>query len=237
MVSTVGQLIIGKSWLYFLRRDRNETVITSSTLYWQEEQGSSEFLNDSCTVRLMVIVTSSPTVVRLLEAFFDLEIPELLGMNKSLSAKEICSILHLDLTRGWKFLHALNLSGLLSERGGEHGQDSAVFFLSDMAKEFFGESGDQGYYWRETVLFWRYLNEMNNVSFVDMLRGAALPPMPVWPPANIDTARHLERWMTVTAEGAAATLLSSQAMHGAGTVLDVGGGDGECITMTVLILN
>eukprot|EP01035_Chromulina_nebulosa_P004765 gene4765-6498_t len=165
--------------------------------------------------------------LKLLEAFLDLEIPELLGMNKRLSAKEICSILNLDLTRGWKFLHALHLSGLLIERGGEHGQDSAVFILSDMAKEFFGESGDQGYYWRETVLFWRYLNEIKNVSFVDMLRGATLPPMPVWPPANMASARHLEQWMTVTAEGATATLLSSQAMHGARTVLDVGGGDGE----------
>ena len=148
-------------------------------------------------------------------------------MNKKLTAKEICSILNLDLTRGWKFLHALHLSGLLIERDGEHGQDSAVFILSDIAKEFFGESGDQGYYWRETVLFWRYLNEIENVSFVDMLRGAALPPMPVWPPANMDSARHLEQWMTVTAEGAVATLLSSQAMHGARTVLDVGGGDGK----------
>ena len=177
-----------------------------------------------------MLLCNRPAVVRLLEAFLDLGIPELLGMNKKLSAKEICSILNLDLTRGWKFLHALHLSGLLSERGGEHGQDSAEYVLSDMAKEFFGHAGDQGYFWRDTVMYWKYLNEMDNVSFVDMLRGAALPPMPVWPPANMDSARHLERWMTVTAEGAAATLLSSQAMHGARTVLDLGGGDGESLT-------
>eukprot|EP00597_Dinobryon_sp_UTEXLB2267_P009282 CAMPEP_0170093552 /NCGR_PEP_ID=MMETSP0019_2-20121128/26601_1 /TAXON_ID=98059 /ORGANISM="Dinobryon sp., Strain UTEXLB2267" /LENGTH=145 /DNA_ID=CAMNT_0010314459 /DNA_START=298 /DNA_END=732 /DNA_ORIENTATION=- len=145
-------------------------------------------------------------------------------MKKSLSAKEICSILSLDLTRGWKFLHALHLSGLLSERGGEHGQDSAEFSLSSIVQEYFGESGDQGYYFRDMVLYWRYLNEMD-VSFVDMLRGAELPQMPVWPPANIDTARHLELWMTVTAEGAIATLLASKALLGARTVLDVGGGD------------
>ncbi len=144
-----------------------------------------------------------------------------------MKASDICATLDLEPTRGWKFLHALALNGLLTEENGTKGEDSAVFKLSPSAVEYFGANGvtEDGYFFRELVLFWRYLNDLD-VPFVSMLKGADLPQMVQWPPKNIDTARHLEKWMTVTAQGAINTLLVSEAMAGAKTFLDVGGGDG-----------
>lgn len=62
-------------------------------------------------------------------------------------------------------------------------------------------------------------------DFIDMLRGAELPPLPVWPPTEIG-AYHLEKWMTISANGPYQTILQSGAMDDATSLLDVGGGDG-----------
>ncbi len=107
----------------------------------------------------------------MLEAFLDLKLPELLSNGKSLQATKICSTLGLDLTRGWKFLHSLALSGMLMEEGGELGQDTAEFSLSNQAVEWFGVDGTEGYYWRDLIAFWKYVNYLNNIPFTDMLKG------------------------------------------------------------------
>jgi ubiquinone/menaquinone biosynthesis C-methylase UbiE len=167
--------------------------------------------------------------MRLLEAFLQLKLPELLGKRRGvpMKASDICSELGLDITRGWKFLHCLALSGLLFEFRGERAEDSTEDCLSIDSENFFGASGDpnESYYFRDLVLYWRYLNELP-VSLVSVLKGAPLPVMPVWPPATFQAAQHLELWMTVTAKGACDTVLQSKAMHGANCLLDVGGGDG-----------
>jgi predicted O-methyltransferase YrrM len=160
---------------------------------------------------------------RLLEAFLDLRLPEILGGRGAMTAAEICRDLALDPHRGWKFLHLLAMTGLLDKEGGDRGEDVAVFRLSAEAKEYFGADGTQGYYFRDLVNFWR---AVACLPFVDVLQGMELPNAVRWPPPNPEAAEHLELWMRVTADGAIATLLNSGVMQGAARLLDVGGGDG-----------
>jgi predicted O-methyltransferase YrrM len=160
---------------------------------------------------------------RLLEAFLDLRLPEILGGRGEMTAAEICRLLGLDPHRGWKFLHLLAMTGLLDESAGNHGEDEAVFCLSAEAKEYFGGDGTQGFYFRDLVNFWR---NVACLPFIDVLQGMELPNAVRWPPPNPDAAEHLELWMRATADGAIATLVHSKAMEGGKRLLDVGGGDG-----------
>lgn len=160
---------------------------------------------------------------RLLEAFLDLEIPQLIGANGPMTADVICQTLALHPHRGWKFLHLLAMSGLLVEEGGDRGRGDAVFDLSDDAKTLFGDDGTQGFYFHDLVNYWRRVAAM---PFVEVLRGLPLPEAVRWPPPDLDAAEHLELWMRVTAKGAVKTLVHSSALDGAHTLLDVGGGDG-----------
>lgn len=145
-----------------------------------------------------------------------------------MKAADICKNLNLHPHRGWKFLHALYLAGLLEEKNGERGDDFAEYSLSSDAIDYFGNRGvvHDGYYFRDLVKFWRYLNDMP-ISLADVVRGADLPEMVQWPPKTPEAAEHLEYWMRVTATGAVSTLLTSHAMDGAKSILDVGGGDGS----------
>ena len=86
------------------------------------------------------------------------------------------STLCLDPHRGWKFLHSLAMCGLLTETKGERGDDSAEFALSAESMEYFGASGSEGYFFRDLVAFYRYLNDLN-VSLADVVRGADLQGM------------------------------------------------------------
>ena len=160
---------------------------------------------------------------RLLEGFLDLKVPELLGAHGALPAAEICRRLGIDPHRGWKFLHLLALADLLVEEGGELGEDSARFSLSSLAKDCFGDDGTGGYFFRDTVLYWRRVAVL---PMAEVLRGMPLPEAVRWPPPGAEAAEHLETWMRVTADGAIKTLLNSDALRGAGRLLDVGGGDG-----------
>jgi precorrin-6B methylase 2 len=160
---------------------------------------------------------------RLLEGFLDLCIPELLGSRGPMTGRQICDTLALHPHRGWKFLHALSMIGLLDEKHGEMGGYDAVFSLSNEAREYFGDDGKQGYFLRELVTFWRGVEVL---PFVQVLRGLTLPEAVRWPPVGRKHAEHLETWMRVTAEGATRTVLESGAMAGAKRLLDVGGGDG-----------
>jgi len=160
---------------------------------------------------------------RLLETFLDLQLPELLGAEGALSATEICQRLSLHPHRGWKFLHLLAMSGLVNEHNAEHGEDSATFSLSDQTKEYFGEDGTGGYFFRDLVNYWR------NVAIlptIDVLRGMPLPEAVRWPPPGPEQADHLETWMRVTADGAIGCITSSGCVDQTRKLLDVGGGDG-----------
>lgn len=160
---------------------------------------------------------------KLLEAFLDLRVPEILGQSGPLSATEICRQLKIDGHRGWKFLHLLAMNDLLVERGGEFGGDEATFELSEHAKEYFGPRGDEGYFFRDLVNYWRNVAEL---PIVEVLNGLPLPDAVRWPPPGPEAADHLETWMRVTSEGAIRTIVKSEAMRGARRLLDVGGGDG-----------
>jgi hypothetical protein len=129
---------------------------------------------------------------RLLEGFLDMKVPELLGTHGPLPAAEICRRLSIDPHRGWKFLHLLSLAGLLVEEGGELGEDSARFSLSPLAKEFFGKDGTGGYFFRDTVHYWRRVAVL---PFAEVLRGMPLPEAVRWPPPGAEAATHLETWM------------------------------------------
>ncbi len=161
--------------------------------------------------------------MRMLETFLDLQLPELLGKEGPLPATEICKRLNLVLDRGWKFLHLLALSGLLQESKGLYCEDDAVFGLSKQAKEYFGEDGAQGYFFRDLVNFWK---NVACLPLIDVLQGLPLPDAVRWPPATPEAAEHLEKWMRVTALGAIKSILASNVMIGGERLLDVGGGDG-----------
>ena len=178
---------------------------------------------------------------RLLEGFLELGLPELLGREGPLAADEICRKLKLDLTRGWKFLHLLALAGLLTEEPpplraarevaesspdgtlGASPSDKTVFSLSPEAIDYFGPRGDEAYFYRDLVQYWK---NVATLPLVDVLKGMPLPDAVVWPPANPEAADHLETWMRVTADGAIRTLVNSGTMAHAERLLDVGGGDG-----------
>lgn len=160
---------------------------------------------------------------RLLEAFLELQLPELLGANGPMTARDICERLKLDPHRGWKFLHLLAMNDLLVQHGGQYGENAAVFDLSEQAKEFFGEDGTEGYFLRDLLQYWKFVAEL---PFVEVLKGLPLPKAVRWPPPGPEEAEHLEGWMRVTADGAIKTLVHSGAMANARRLLDVGGGDG-----------
>lgn len=134
----------------------------------------------------------------LLEGFIDLKLPEFLGEKGGFcTAGSICSELSLDEHRGWKFLHNLALCGFLTEVDGQSCDMNTKYAMSDDSKRFFGEDGTGGYFYRELVLFQRYVKDLK-IPFVDMLRGAELPEMVKWPPRTPEAAQHLETWMSTS---------------------------------------
>lgn len=189
---------------------------------------------------------------RLLEGFLELGLPELLGREGPLAADEICRKLQLDLTRGWKFLHLLALAGLLTEtppalhadhrrdevssNGKTAGSpsDKTTFCLSPEAIDYFGPRGDEAYFYRDLVQYWKHVAVL---PLVDVLRGMPLPDAVRWPPDNAEAADHLETWMRVTADGAIRTLVNSGTMAHAERLLDVGGGDGTIACALVSLYN
>lgn len=153
----------------------------------------------------------------------ELQLPELLA-NKTLSAIEICDQLQLNTLRGWKFLHALSLAGLLIEKDGEMGQPTAQYALHPDVRIMLA---DGSYFFKDYILFQKYVNNLiAKVNFVDILKGAKLPVVVKWPPPTISEAAHIERWMAVTSKGALYSLIHSNALQGVKRLLDVGGGDG-----------
>ena len=162
--------------------------------------------------------------LRLLEVFFDLQIPELLGHRGPMPAQQICALLGLNLHRGWKFLHLLALTGLLEETHGVYSGDETMFGLSASSKYYFGPAGNEGFFYRDLVNFWK---KVASLSLVDVLRGAPLPEGINWPYATRESVEHFEYyWMRLTATGSIDTLLMSNAMVNAQKILDIGGGDG-----------
>jgi hypothetical protein len=121
---------------------------------------------------------------------------QLLGKTGSpCTAGEICTQLELDEHRGWKFLHDLALCGFLTETDAQDCEMNAKYALSEDTKKFFGEDGTEGYFYRELLLFQRYVKDLK-IPFVDVLRGASLPEMVQWPPKTPEAAQHLETWMS-----------------------------------------
>lgn len=181
----------------------------------------------------------------LLEGFIDLNLPEVMGANKGpLTAGELCAQLQLDEHRGWKFLHDLSLCGFLVETDAQNCDMATKFSLSEESKLFFGEDGTHGYFYRELVIFQRYVKDLK-IPLVDTLRGATLPDMVKWPPQTPEAAHHLETWMSmsalcfcyeacvhvpcvaaVSAKGAIQRLVDSDCLDCSKKILDVGGGDG-----------
>ncbi len=87
--------------------------------------------------------------------------------------------LRLDPHRGFKFLHSLAMSGLLTEAKFERGEDTTEFLLSAESQEYFGASGSEGFFFRDLVAYYRYLNNLN-VSLADVVRGADLQGMVIY---------------------------------------------------------
>jgi ubiquinone/menaquinone biosynthesis C-methylase UbiE len=167
--------------------------------------------------------------LKLLEAFLELGIGEAIGGCRAgeMKASAIIEAFALHPHRGWKFLHSLALVGILTEVDGVYGSENATYRLSDDTKEYFGADGKGGYFFRELVSFQKYLTTDIDIPFVDVIKGEKLPKAMVkWPPQTALAAKHLETWMTVTAEGAIATIMASGCMEGAAHLLDIGGGDG-----------
>src|ERR1700676_2283365 len=126
---------------------------------------------------------------RLLEGFLDLQVPELFGTHGPLAAEEICRRLNIEPHRGWKFLHLLALCGLLVEEGGELGEDAALFSLSPIAREYFGDDGTGGYFFRDLVHYWRRVAVL---PLAEVLPGMPLPEAVRCPPSGAEAAAHLQ---------------------------------------------
>ena len=131
----------------------------------------------------------------LLEGLLDLHLPELLGKTGPISAGEICSKLGLNEHRGWKFLHDLALCEFLTETNAQECDMNAVYDLSNDTKQFFGDDGTQGFFYRELIHFQRHVKDLK-IPLVDVLKGATLPEMVKWPPQTPEAACHLETWMS-----------------------------------------
>ena len=160
---------------------------------------------------------------RLLEAFVELDLANVLGKEGPMTAAEICKRFSLHPDRGWKFCRILAMCGLFNEEGGMQGEDEALYSLSDQAIRFFGVNGSLSYYFNELVYFWQMMAKW---PILDVLRGMPVPNAARWPPPSPEAAEHLETWMRVTADGAIQTIIASGAMEDTRRLLDVGGGDG-----------
>lgn len=162
--------------------------------------------------------------MKLLEAMIEIQVPELLSDDKSMSAVQICSKLGFEAKRGWKFLHALSLAGLLVEEGGSMGEDSAKFSLHSDVKLLYR---DGSYFYKDYIAFQRYVDAISsNGSIINILKGGSLGETIKWPPQTPEAAAHLEHWMTITSQGALNSLFHSKSLEGVENLLDVGGGDG-----------
>jgi hypothetical protein len=78
----------------------------------------------------------------------------------------------------------------LNQFNGFEGEDNAIFSLSEDMKQFFGEDGTGGYFYRDLINYWRYVAQLN-IPLADVIRGAHLPEMPQWPPKTQEAAFHL----------------------------------------------
>lgn len=160
---------------------------------------------------------------RLLESFLDSKLAPLLASKGPLSAQAVAEKLSLHHLRARKWLHLLNLIGLVDEIPEDRaGMSKEVYALSPFARALFGEDGKGGEYWIDRVQYWR------NVAVLDfnaVLKGLSLPAAVKWPPQTLEAAQHLEWWMSVTAAGAIQAIEKAVNLSTVTKMLDAAGGD------------
>ena len=161
---------------------------------------------------------------RLFESFIDFELASLLTSDGPLSADTIAKKLAFHPLRARKWLHLLNLIGLVQKiaDGDRPAYSSEVYAITPLAQAILGDDGKGGAYERDKVQYWRHVAVLD---FNAVLRGLSLPLAVKWPPQTLEAAEHLEWWMTVTAAGATQAIEKALDLSKVANMLDAAGGD------------
>ncbi len=161
---------------------------------------------------------------RLLESFFGIGITELLFHREKLSSLKIAEALDLHPLRARKWLHLLSLIGLLEEsEGREEDGRTSLYNLSPLGYGLLDEYGKPFAYSSEKVKFWRLAAD---IDIIQALRGKPLPLAVRWPPQTLDSAYHIEWWMSATVDGAIGAIEKSLDLKRYSKLLDAAGGAG-----------
>jgi SAM-dependent methyltransferase len=162
--------------------------------------------------------------VRLFESFVDHGLASLLAQGP-MPADAICRKLALHPHRTRKWLHLLNLIGLVKKMDnvGKPDHGGEIYTLTPLAQALFGQEGKEGAFYKDELDFFRACMELD---FNAVLRGLPLPAAVHWPPQTLEAATHLEWWMTITAEGAIQAVEKAIDLNKVHHMLDAAGGDG-----------
>ncbi|PKN76318.1 MAG: hypothetical protein CVU52_05285 [Deltaproteobacteria bacterium HGW-Deltaproteobacteria-10] len=161
---------------------------------------------------------------RLLESFVGTKISELLFRHRRLSGSRIAQELHLHPLRTQKWLHLLSLVGLLEEREeAVEGKQEILYGLSPLGYGLVDKDGKVFAYSIDKIVFWQAVADLD---FISVLRGQPLPLAVRWPPQTFDSARHIEWWMTITAEEAIKAIEKTVNLDEHKNMLDAAGGVG-----------
>jgi hypothetical protein len=122
--------------------------------------------------------------MKLMEAFLELKIPELLGREYKMTSEQICQRLNLHNTRGWKLLHLLSLSKFLIEESDDNydgNMNDFTYRMSDESISCFGRNGQKGFFFRDLITDWKDVNKLGELQDI-VLKDSQIQELHTWPP-------------------------------------------------------
>lgn len=159
----------------------------------------------------------------LFTSILDLNLPPLLS-EKGRTADEIVEVLRLPEHRGRKWLHALQLTGLLvAESAAEGDANKPKLRLSPALRRMFGDSGYEGWFYRE---FLRYYRVSMTHPLYSVLAGDRIAQTVRYPPTDHADMLLLHEWMRNTALCTLEIIRRHVDFSPVRQLLDVAGGDG-----------
>lgn len=157
----------------------------------------------------------------LFSSLLDMNLPPLLS-EKGRTAEEIIAALKLPEHRGRKWLHALRLTGLLVAESGSE-EAAPRLRLSDALRRMFGDSGSEGWFYRE---FLRYYRVSMLHPLYSVLTGEKIAQTVRYPPTEHADMLLLHEWMRNTALCTLEVIRRHVDFSPVRQLLDVAGGDG-----------
>lgn len=164
------------------------------------------------------LLTGNARYALMLSAY-DLGLAPLLARGP-MDADTILLRLRLDSHRGKKWLHALNLAGLLehTHAGYRNSEGFGALFARNESSWFYRE-------------FLRYYRASCTYDLVDVLRGAPVKQTVHYPPQDPADVELLHLWMRNTAITTLQTIVTHVDFTKVRKLLDVAGGDGTMATL------